>query len=88
MDATPIEIAFGALQGLLVSTGFLLTLFIGFLVIAGLTKHGKREKNSSIVRNVSERMGRQAQYLPPDAPRGRADQLQTPELSEQSSQES
>ena len=84
---TPVEIAIGALQGLLTSTGFLLVLFIEFLVIAGLSKvRNKRDGDSPVVRNLSERMGEGAEYLPPDVPRGPADQLNTPELLEQSSQ--
>jgi len=83
---TPFEIAIGTLQGLVTSTAFLLVLFIGFLVIAGLSKHRKRDGDSPVVRNLSERMGEGAQYLPPDVPRGPADQLNTPELLEQSSQ--
>ena len=84
---TPFEIAIGALQGLVTSTGFLLVLFIGFLVIAGLSKvRNKRDGDSPVVRNLSERMGEGAEYLPPDVPRGPADQLNTPELLEQSSQ--
>lgn len=75
----------GTLSGLLASTGFLLAMFIGFLVIAGLTKIYWRERNSMIVRNLSERMGSKSRYLSPTAPRGPSDQLQTPELLEQSS---
>ena len=76
-------IAIGALKGLLYSTGFVLVLFIGFLVIAGRTKFRTRGSNSLVVRNLAERMGSRARYLPPNAPRGPADQLHTPELSEQ-----
>ena len=72
-----------ALLGLIVSTGFLLTLFIGFLVIAGFTKFRKRGRKSMVVRNLGEWLGNSPEYLPPDAPRGPADQLHTPELSEQ-----
>jgi hypothetical protein len=87
MDVAEItRIAIGALMGLAVSTGFLLTLFIGFLVIAGFTKHRGRSRRSAIVRNIAERLGTGATYLPPDAPRGPADQLRTPELLEQSGQ--
>ena len=78
------RIAIGALLGLAVSTGFLLALFIGFLVVAGFTKHRSRSQRSAIVRNIAERLGTAATYLPPDAPRGPADQLRTPELVEQS----
>lgn len=77
-------IVVGTLSGLLASTGFLLAMFIGFLVIAGFSKFRWRERNSMIVRNLSERMGNKSRYLSPTAPRGPADQLQTPELLEQS----
>lgn len=85
--SSPFEVAFAALQGLIVSTGFLLTLFIGFLVVAGFCKFRRREPGSAIVRNLSECLGSGAQYLPPTAPRGPADQLRTPELQEQSGRE-
>ena len=85
MNAVEItDIAFYALIGLGVSTGFLLALFIGFLVIAGFSKHRGRSSGSAIVRNLAERLGTRATYLPPGAPRGPADQLRTPELAEQS----
>lgn len=84
MDAAEItNVAIYALVGLAVSTGFLLALFIGFLVIAGFSKHRGRSSGSAIVRNIAERLGTRATYLPPSAPRGPADQLRTPELVEQ-----
>ena len=75
------------LIGLLVSTGFLLTLFVGFLVVAGFSKFRKINRSSLVHRNLVDRMKDQdgsVEYLPPDAPRGGADQLRTPELLEQS----
>ncbi len=75
------------LMGLLVSTGFLLTLFVGFLVVAGFSKFRKINRSSLVHRNLVDRMNDQdgsVEYLPPDAPRGGADQLRTPELLEQS----
>ena len=75
------------LIGLLVSTGFLLTLFVGFLVVAGFSKFRKINRASLVHRNLVDRMNDQdgsVEYLPPDAPRGGADQLRTPELLEQS----
>ena len=75
------------LVGLLVSTGFLLTLFVGFLVVAGFSKFRKINRSSLVHRNLVDRMNdqdRSVEYLPPDAPRGGADQLRTPELLEQS----
>ena len=75
------------LVGLLVSTGFLLTLFVGFLGVAGFSKFRKINRSSLVHRNLVDRMNDQdgsVEYLPPDAPRGGADQLRTPELLEQS----
>ena len=69
--------------GLASSTVFLLTLFIGFCVLAGLTKLRRTGRDSLVVRNLTERMNSGFRYLPPDAPRGPADQLHTPELLEQ-----
>ena len=82
--AEVMDLAIGALQGLGVSTVFLLALFIGFCTIVGFSKFRKRGRNTLVVRNLDERMGNEVPYLPPDAPRGPADQLRTPELLEQS----
>ena len=84
---SPFEVASGALQGLVLSTGFLLALFVGFLVVAGFCKFRRREPGSAIVRNLAECLGSGARYLPPTAPRGPADQLRTPELQEQPGRE-
>jgi hypothetical protein len=71
-------------QGLIMSTGFLLALFVGFCVLLGFPKlRHLAGRKTLVVRNLAERMGGGFQYLPPDAPRGPADQLHTPELSEQ-----
>ena len=75
------------MMGLLFSTGFLLTLFVGFCVVAGFSKFRKISRTSLVHRNLVDRMdgqGGSVEYLPPDAPRGGADQLRTPELLEQS----
>jgi hypothetical protein len=79
--SNPVEVAMGALLGLVLSTGFLLALFIGFIVLAGLTKF--RRTRALVVRNLSDEGYGELRYLPPDAPRGPADQLRTPELLEQ-----
>ena len=79
--------AMQTLMGLLVSTGFLLTLFVGFCVVAGFSKFRKISRASLVHRNLVDRMdgqGGSVEYLPPNAPRGGADQLRTPELLEQS----
>ncbi|MCY4028565.1 MAG: hypothetical protein OXH75_19885 [Acidobacteria bacterium] len=79
--ADPVGVAIGALLGLVLSTGFLLALFIGFIVIAGFTKF--RRTRALVVRNLPDGEDEELSYLPPDAPRGPADQLRTPELLEQ-----
>jgi hypothetical protein len=63
---------------------FLLALFIGFCVILNFPKLRPSSRTSMVIRSLDERTGRRqpAQYLPPDAPRGPADQLHTPELLE------
>lgn len=88
MDASVVQVAVYALVGLAVSTGFLLALFVGFLVVAGLSKHSGRTPQSAVVRNIYERLGTRADYLPPTAPRGPVDQLRTPELNEQNARNS
>ena len=73
------DVALGTLQGLLVSTGVLLALFVGFCVLFNLPSGD----HSRVVRSLDEALSdAPQQYLPPDAPRGRTDQLRTPELLE------
>ena len=73
LDAAVITgVAIQTLTGLLVSTGFLLTLFVGFVVIAGFSKFRKRSRTSLVHRNLVDRMdgqGGSIEYLSPDAPR-------------------
>ena len=75
---------FGTLSGLLASTIFLLAIFIGFCTVFGFPKLRSTGKGSMVNRSLDELVGqdRYARYLPPDAPRGPADQLRTPELLE------
>lgn len=81
--------AFQTLVGLGVSTVFLLVLFIGFLVIFGLTKFRKTGRNTLVVRNLVDRMdGGRLKYLSPDDLSGQVDQLRTPELLEQANRKS
>lgn len=74
--------ALGTLQGLVVSSLVLLALFVGFCVIFNLPKLRASGRHSRVVRSLDEALGERQVYLPPDAPRGPADQLQTPELLE------
>ncbi len=74
--------ALGAAQGLLVSTGALLALFIGFCLLFNLPKLRASGRHSRVVRGLDEIVGVPQIYLSPDAPHGRVDQLHTPELLE------
>ena len=85
MSAADLQtLVIGALQGLGATTLFLLALFIGFCVLLGFPKLRATSRKTLVVRSLDELIGqeRHARYLPPDAPRGPADQLQTPELRE------
>lgn len=76
--------AIQTLMGLAFSTGFLLALFVGFLVVAGFTKFRKTGRGSLVVRNLADQMdGARVQYLSPGTRSGPTDQLRTPELLEQ-----
>lgn len=76
------DLLVGVLQGIGVSSTFLLVLFIGFCVLVGFTKH-RETSGARVVRNLDDRLGEALHYLPPDAPRGPVDQLRSPELLEQ-----
>ena len=78
------SVVVGLLQGLGLSTVFLLAVFIGFCVLVGFTKLRTIDKRSRVVRNLDDRLGSGGRYLSPSVPRGPADQLKTPELLEQS----
>jgi hypothetical protein len=78
-----IQIAVGALQGLTLGAVFVLILFIGFCVLLGFTKTKRTSGKVPVVRSLDERItNRSVDYLPPNAPRGPADQLKAPELIE------
>lgn len=78
------QIVLGAVQGLASSTVFVLVLFIGFCVLVGFTKLKKTAGGDAmVVKSLDERISHQPMaYLPPNAPRGPADQLRAPELIE------
>jgi len=78
-----IQIAVGAIQGLASSTVFVLVLFIGFCVLVGFTKTKRTSGNAPVVKSLDEVVTHEPfNYMPPDAPRGPADQLKSPELVE------
>lgn len=78
------NLAVGAITGLASSTIFILALFVGFCTLLGLPKLRATSKKTRVIKSLEERVGQEAfaRYLPPDAPRGPADQLKTPELLE------
>jgi hypothetical protein len=83
------SLAVGLLQGLGVSTVFLLVLFIGFCVVLGFPKLRPGGRKSRVVRSLDEMVGGQpTRYLPADSPRGPVDQLHTPELAEAAARKS
>ena len=65
-----------------ISSVALLVLLVGFSLGLGFPKLRKSGNKTLTVRSLDERLGGKAQYLPPTAPRGPADQLATPELLE------
>lgn len=87
MSAADVQnLVIGAVQGLLSSTLFVLILFIGFCVLIGFTKTKKTAGNARVVKSLDEVVSRKPMhYLPPNAPRGPADQLRAPELLEKAS---
>jgi len=83
MSGDVVQIVIGTLQGIVSSSLFVLALFIGFCVIFGFTKLKKTAGNTMVVKSLDETITHRAMvYLSPTAPRGPADQLHSPELTE------
>ncbi len=78
------HLVIGVLQGLGSSTVFVLALFIGFCVLVGFTKTKRTAGGrATVIKSLDERITHKPMaYLGPSAPRGPADQLHTPELTE------
>jgi len=78
------NLVIGALQGVVSSTLFVLIMFIGFCVLIGFTKLKKTAGGKTpVVKSLDEVVSHKPMiYLPPNAPRGPADQLRAPELLE------
>jgi hypothetical protein len=77
------QLVIGALEGLTSSAVFVLVLFIGFCVVVGFTKLKKTAGDAMVIKSLDERVTHKPfEYLAPSAPRGPADQLQSPELVE------
>ena len=84
-----VQIALGALQGLVSSSVFVLVLFIGFCVLIGFTKTKRTAGGGMVVKSLEEAVNRRAVlYLAPSDPRGPADQLKAPELLEAAARKS
>ena len=78
-----LEAVLGTAVGLVSSTLFVLVLFIGFCVLAGLFKLQRTAGRGRVVRSLDEVLSQQPEhYHSPSDPRGVADQLRTPELLE------
>lgn len=67
-------LVFGTVQGLVGIAAVLLVLMIGLCLALDWTKF-RPTRNSRTVKSLDERVGIAVVYLPPDAPRGPADQL-------------
>jgi len=78
----------GVLIGLLASSLFVVFLLVGFSLVFGFPKLRKSGGKTLIVRSLDEGLGGTAVFLPPNAPRGPADQLKTPELQEAAARKS
>lgn len=83
MSAADLQsLVLGALQGLATTTGFILALWIGFCVVLGFTKFRASGRGTRTFRGLDELVGKPSTFLSADTPRGRADQLHSPELME------
>lgn len=69
-----VVLVIGALQGIAGITVFLLVLLIGFCLLLDLTKF-RPTRNTRVVKSLDELVGEPIRFLPPDVPRGPADQL-------------
>ena len=82
MGAEVPTLAVDTILSIIISTVFLIALLVGFSVLLNFPKLRKSGRNTLTVRSLDESLGETATYLPPNAPRGPADQLATPELLE------
>ena len=75
-------LAIDTVVAITVAALFLIALMVGFSVVFNFPKLRKSGGKSLTFRSLEERLGQTMEYLPPNAPRGPADQLATPELLE------
>lgn len=83
MSAT-LDVAIGFAIGVASSATFILVLFAGFCTLVGFTKlRTTAGGDAAVVKSLDEVIsGEPFAYLAPAAPRGPADQLRSPELTE------
>jgi hypothetical protein len=81
-------LAIDTVVAITISSVFLLALLVGFSVLLNFPKLRRSGGGTLTVRSLDESLGRTAQFLPPTAPRGPADQLATPELMEAAARKS
>jgi hypothetical protein len=74
--------ALGTLQALLVGVAVVFGLLVGFCVLLSVPKLRPSGRQSKTVRGLDELVGVRQTFLAATAPRGRVDQLRTPELLE------
>lgn len=82
MTGDVLSLVTGTLIGITVSSLFVMFLLVGFSLAFGFPKLRKTGGKTLIVRGLEEAIGGTDVFLPPNAPRGPADQLDTPELQE------
>lgn len=74
--------ALGTLEALLVGVIAVFAFLVGFCVLVTVPKMRPSGRQSKTVRGLDELVGVPQTYLAATAPRGRVDQLRTPELLE------
>ena len=71
------DLVIGLIEGVGVSAIFILALMAGVCVFFTIPKLRAASRKSLVIRNLGDLGGTPVQYLPPDAPRGQVDQLQS-----------
>lgn len=88
MDVGIPTLALDTVVAITISSIFVIVLLVGFSVLLNFPKLRKGGGKTLTVRSLDERLGTTAEFLPPTAPRGPADQLATPELLEAAARKS
>jgi hypothetical protein len=89
MNAADLQnLASGTVIGIVAAAVAVLGLLIGFCVLFDLPKLRRSGPRTRVVRSLDEALGSGEPYLTPDQPRGRIDQLHSPELLEAAARKS